>query len=437
MPFKTPLPVLLTLISLNLLLLGCSEEKKPVVNFQEDTPEQTQALTREVFSQAGPDRLAGVSEEELSELNSYFKHMGELSRSDEKMDIYELISSEAILSSLESAGYLDGLNDMQRQGFKLGMAKGLQRFDQSIKMMAFDDHRIMRVDTIDGNQRIVYVRHYDNDLGVTSQRRWWLFRTDDGWRFYDFEELSAGLRMMTLMGLVLKNGLGQESDPWVPDVVRVSTLLYTVDMTDPASIVKLKRPLLKLRKNQLPPDIQRFASMLYASCLQCEGDFDGSIEELKAAKAGGYDSPMHFYQMGLNLYALENYEEALAAFKKHGEVLGRDSDALEMESDCLLELGRLDEARAVALEGLADNPNALGCLASLVVASTPEQIKESATVDLFAHSNEPAYAYEAALDYAIEMGYLPQARALFEIFKKGYPDNEYIFYYEQTLAQPE
>ncbi|MEN8662065.1 MAG: hypothetical protein ACN4GF_01050 [Lentimonas sp.] len=42
--------------------------------------------------------------------------------------------------------------------------------------------------------------------------RWWLIDLDEGLRIYDFEELSVGLRTMTLMGLILKQGIKEMSE---------------------------------------------------------------------------------------------------------------------------------------------------------------------------------------------------------------------------------
>ena len=67
----------------------------------------------------------------------------------------------------------------------------------------------MRVEELDEDERLAYIRHYDNDLNVTLQMRWWLIDTEQGLRMYDFEELSVGLRAMSLMGRFVKEGLSK------------------------------------------------------------------------------------------------------------------------------------------------------------------------------------------------------------------------------------
>ena len=84
----------------------------------------------------------------------------------------------------------------------------------------------------------------------------------------------------------------------------------------------------------------------------------GRAEEgIEFPRAIRLDPYLHFYwgTLAICLYVLRRYEEALAAHRK----LGSDKSPWQMarEAACLAQLGRLDEARALAAEVLRRKPS--------------------------------------------------------------------------------
>jgi tetratricopeptide (TPR) repeat protein len=266
--------------------------------------------------------------------------------------------------------------------------------------------------------------------------RWWLVRTESGWRIHDFEELSIGLRTVGLMSTMMKAGIASTPEPWIKDFLPTVKIVQQTDMADPESIAKLREPMNRLLKHDLPTDVRRFASAVLIGAYMANEELAAAEQELNAAKDGGYASPLAHYQMGHLLMGREDYSKALDEFAQHIKALGEDSDVLESVSDCHLLLGAVDMARAAAERALDDNPAALNCLASLAAASTIQQLEADATVARFEASGDPAAAYETSLDYLLSREETEKARVLYKTARKVFDDKELLDYYDELLAEP-
>lgn len=411
-----------------LLLVGCGKKEKIGVEYREESSTDTAAEVAEAFNEntSPPEKVD-------REIETLFTLISRASREDAPIDTERFFSSDAMIEALESGGMLKKFNDRQRRDFVTGFRMGFKNIGESLKQMSFDQHRIARIDAPSETMRVLFVQHYDTDMNITFPMRWWLAKTDAGWRVFDYQDLSTGLRTIELMGILIGSGVGVNPEPWVTNLITVLTLMKTIDMTDPEQLVTFKEPLEKLRRYELPGSVRTFASTMMVGVHQVSQENDKARAELEAARDGGYQSPMWHYQMAGCLTAEERYDDAILELEKHAATFGWDSDSLEVLADNHLNAGRPEESRAAALRGLEDSPGSNACLASLAAASTPEQLRDPATAAQFALSNDAEFAYEISLDYLIELGSGEAAIALFEVFRAQHPDSELIDYYVEEL----
>ena len=361
--------------------------------------------------------------------------LGRASRTEDNVDPEKFFTLDGMYYSLESSGALDDFSNSQKNGIKSGFKSNFSQFAEAIKQLGIDDNKIQLVEKLDTDKLLVYVKCYDNDLWTVTQMRWWLLKTEDGWKAYDFEDLSIGLRTVNLMGLALSGAVSGKLKPWVTDFLTIVRMSQTVDLTDAESIIKLESPLIKLRKNSLPDEIEMFASILMVTVHLAKEEFEDALKELDAAQDGGYASPLWHYQRGNVLSEMERNQEALENFSKHIAKLGADSDVMELVSDSHLALENIEKAHEAALIGLKDNPFSMGCLASLAAATSPEKITEEQFVKRFLKIPNPEEAFEITLDYLLEDGHLTRARSLFGVFKEKFPSSDLIEYYEEEIPK--
>ena len=411
-------------------LTGCRDSDKVEVEHREFTEEETQKATQKAFV----EQTGGAVKEVPEGVEKFFTLLGKATRSEAAIDGEQFLSMDGMLSAIASSGSLDSFSTREKKGFSTGFRSAVGQLGASLRQMAYDQHKIQLVEKISEDQLIVYTRLYDNEIGVVTQMRGWLLETDKGWRAYDYEDLSVGLRTVSLVATLLKSGFGGNSEPWINDFVSASQQMQSIDLDSPESFEDLRAPFEKLRQHKLPKDIASFASMIMVSIHQANSRAEDALAELKDAEAKEITGPLFHYQMGGVLALLERNPEALEEYTLHAERFGYDSDLYELIADSQLALEAFDKAREAALAGLADNPASIGCLITLVAATPAAEINDATFTEKFNATPDSEGSYEAALDYLIDYEDTERALSLFVLLKKAHPDSELIEYYDEELG---
>lgn len=417
------------IIAIVFMAVSCKRKNSSRIEYKEISQEESVAEAKKAFAESG-EKIAVETE-----IDSFFKVFGRATKSKDAMDVSQFISVDAMLETAEAANAFDGMTAKQKRYFDSGFRKGISKMDVSLRRMAFDRHRIARVEKPAENRRIVFIIFYDNEVNIAHKMRWWLIKTDTGWRAHDYEDLTVGLRSISLMVTMMKAGIVKKPEPWIGEFIPIAQSFQKFDMSDPENVATMREPLLRLQSHNLPLDIRRFASCMLTSAYIAAEEFEKAYEELQASEKGGYRSPVSDYLLGIIMMQREEWNKAIEAFDKYVAILGADSDVLENVSDCHYKLGEFDMAREAALQGLDDNPNSMNCLACLAVASTPEQISDPKIAARFKASGDINTAYENALDYLLSVDELDKARALFAVGRSEIRDDEVIEYYEKELSK--
>lgn len=413
-----------------LTLAGCGEDR-PAQGDGGDDPEQRLAAAAEAFTGQGEGASGPVKIP--PGIHRFFDELEQATRSPDARPPTDFFSVDGMVEALKAAGHLEGLGRSQLAAFRTGLEQGLENLGGTLAQMAFDRHRIVRVEDLDAGAKLVYVRLDDNELNITSYYRWWLMPESGSWKAFDFEEVELGWRFIEISGLLLKAMMGDQPEPWVEDFGSLVTTLQGLDMTDPESFVVMAPHLEQVRTHELPNEINRFVSVLTASTHLVEGDAEASLREIEAARSGGYSSALYHYQKGSALMMMEKYSEALEEFNAQAELLGWNSDLLEMVSEAHLMTGDRASARDAALRGLEDNPAATNCVAWLAAASTVEEIRVGDFNAYFAATGDPEWAYELTMDLLLELGHDEQAQALLWRLRGDFPKSHLVDYYLGVL----
>ena len=425
---RRPLAIILTLAAL--ITSSCKDSAEDKIGHNELSQQETDASIAIAFG----NETTGTLTEIPPEINEFFKKLGQASRSEKKTKPNEFFSADAMLSAVLSTGSSDSLSAREKKQFKKSFRTTIKTYaDPWVKQVAYDDYKITLIEKINDDQNIVYLRQYDNEYQVVHLFRWWIVKTEKGWRIYDYEDLSIGLRTISLMGQAYKNEFSSNKKPWVQDLATLNNLLRATDLTDREQYLALEAPLEKLKSTPLPLNIKSYASMLTQTILTLKEDHEGALAEILAAEEGNYGYPLFHYLHGASLLALGRNQEALESFQKFTEKFGNDSDTLELVSDAHYGLGEFKKARQAALAGLTDNPNSANCLACLSVTMTAEEITTPEAIERFTKMKNSESAFEISLDYLIAEEKEDIALNLFKVFKKEHPESELKEYYKDLL----
>ena len=416
--------------TLGILTTGCRDSDKVKVEHREYSEEETEKAVQKAFV----EQTDGAIQEVPAGVDRFFTLLGRATRSETEIDGDQFLSMAGMLSAIASAGSLDSFSPGEKKAFSKGFRAATGQLGASLRQAAYDQHKIQLIEKLDDDKLLVYTRLYDNEINVVSQMRWWLLETENGWRAYDYEDLSVGLRTVSLMVTLLKSGLGDNPEPWIADFIPAARMTQTTALDSPESFEALRAPFEKLRENKLPKDIASFAFMIVVSIHQANSRPDEALAELKDAEAKGISTPLFHYQLGSILADLKMHPEALDEFQNYTAKFGFDSDIYELIADSQLALEEFEQARQSALAGLKDNPAALGCLITLVAATPAAKIVDSEFTQKFSATSDSEGSYEGALDYLLNVEDSERAKALLILLKKSHPGSDLIEYYDEELG---
>lgn len=401
-------------------------------SIQEVEPDAKTREALDVFADGGEHE----GEKAPEEIQEYFRRLGEATRSEKKLKGASFLSMEALLEAAKDSGALDDFSEEQLSVFEKVLPASVDQMGESMKMMAYDRFKILKVETLEGGGKLVSVRHYDNDLNLTFPMRWWLTQREgkEGYLCYDFEEMSMGLRTAQMFAIGAAAGIEKRaSPPWLLSLTLIVNTMQQNDLADPDIWLEIEKPVLQLAADQgTPKELQTFANIMRVNLHLNKGDTQAANADLARIREEGIDVPIWHYLKGNVLMVEENYDEALEEFASHAKFLGWDSDTLELVADCYYYLEDYEKARAAAVRGLKDNPSSWACAASWAASSTTEQLQtESARV--FGTASNLEELYESSLDYLLDLEESEKAKVLFSVFKKEVNESDLFDYYQEVF----
>jgi hypothetical protein len=424
--------ILLLALACATVLPSCKKKNDPGITVTHETETQRSESVKAAFTEApaAGGRTIDPSRPEYAELDAFFTKLGTAARKGDRKAYGECISADAMIRHLEAKGMVSFRTDRERAAFLKG-AEG--SMGDSMSNMAFDRHILSRIEEISPTQVMVFTRTYDKGLQVIIKMRWWLVKADGAWRAYDFEELSQGIRASTMMGAVV-GGMKGTPEPWVVPFTELAKSMQNLagdNMLE--KLEQMEEHAGKVVKESPPQDIEIVARQMLVAGKMGNGDAEGALKEIETLEKMSNVSPGLQFQKGGALIALEKPAEARVAFQAYADALGWDSDAHEMMADAYMAEDNKKDALDHALKGLADHKDALGCLATAAVASGASEVGKLSKH--FDATEEPESAYEAAIDYALEIEDEEVAKALVGMLKTKLPKSDLVEIYEEILSE--
>ncbi|MEL6108010.1 MAG: hypothetical protein AAFU85_18445 [Planctomycetota bacterium] len=317
------------------------------------------------------------------------------------------------------------------RGFRQGVAQSLAA---SGTLMKWDDTRITRIEALDADRMVVYVKLWDDEMESYSKLRWWLSRSASQWRLYDFEDFDMNIQMSTMMGI----GIAAQSEGrngWAASLMRVlafmqnqgsaSEMILSIDELEPEfeSI---------LAAENVPPKIKSLAHFFKASILILNEQWESALREIETAQSIEAGLPVHFYMKTVVLSGLEQYEEARAALDAYAAMLGWDADTCMLAARIAYDSGDAATARDYALRGLEDQPGSFYNLEYYGLA-LPDNEKGKIE-EYFVKLSDSELGFEYLMDAFLEQDDDAAMDALMAIQRKHNPESDLIEYYEEEMS---
>lgn len=419
---KRTLTLALSVVVTLFWVTSCKKKPTPT-KYEEESLEESITKASEVFT--SDERRLGKPKE-LQEIKEFLNEVATLVYDEGELDMDKIFSIEAMIQYLRDTGSLDEVNTPAKKrafekGFRQGAAKNLKL---SLKQSVSKDFKIARVVDISESEKEVYIQFYFHDLGIILPYRWWIIKTADGWRIYDHEDLSTGLRAIKLMGLIIGSSSKSGALPeWVPNFQAVSNWVQTGQIHDPNTHDDILKIINSLLGENTPDDIKRFAYLMKTSIAQSSQQYEHALRIIGETEEKGLETPMTPFSKAANLIGVGNYDHAIENLSIYMDRFGRDSDALGLLSECHYHMGDLNAAKEACLEGLKDNPNSQSCVISLSMSLSVNKQEEEWLPHILKMRN-PQQSMESTLNYLYSIELTDHYKEVYRLYAKQFPESE-------------
>jgi len=363
--------------------------------------------------------------EHAAGIKKFFDDFGAALSSGDVGRIADLFDSRILLGLLKQQGMLPDAIRQDEVLRSMDQALPSQLADPVVGVQ-WERYEIRGVRFVkDETEAMIYSRHWDAD-DISFRMRWWLFRENDKWRAYDFEDLHMAARFSTMVGVGFK--MGDQRDPSVksfPELVNAMQE-YAAGDTESA-LVKLQ----ELDGVAFPPVLESVRLMMIATVLRDNVDYKRAIAAADRAVAQNTDVPLVYLVYSASYNGLKQYKKALEHANRYAELLGKDADYYTEVGDAYLGMGRTTDAIQAYESGLADDAqsghNVLGLMRVL-----PDDQRHAA-VKYYKQLNDVDEWLVAFGQRLLREKDRKTLQTLLEIHKRVLPDSQDIVEYEKDM----
>lgn len=310
------------------------------------------------------------------------------------------------------------------RGLEAVRARIAEQFAKNAQFYAFERAEVKRVEFNErADQAVLYVRSWDAE-GTTAKVRWWAALEGGIWRAYDFEDLSAGMRISVLSGTIMAAAEALPAN-WRSiqrDALLLNQAIVAAHEDDFETVASL---LNRSSFADSPPPIRAAREMFLGLAAIANDDSDQALEMFAHAEQLHPDLVVLGYLRAIVYNRQEKHAEAAREARAFLEQLGGDADASVELVAALRGLDRHEEALAALRDGLDDDPSSVELLVMLAPALPAEDKREMG--ERFLKLRDPAESFESVCS---ELWDDPDAvLAVAAAYRTLNPDDPDIAYY--------
>lgn len=316
---------------------------------------QRDAEVAQAFSEPPTDRRA--DDKTRDEVEAMLEAIGTNARRGYTDNVLDQLDLETMLQVAEKDGDLGLRQPGDRKKFFSGIREG---FAKSINGPASSQFkyfgvRVTRVNaSSDGRILLAYARHDLDGEGSLMKVRWWLIRSDKGWRVYDWENLNNGVRMSTTLMNMLPQARMNTVPPWLRRMEEFGTARAVVEQGDFKSG---RQRLNRLESAKLPDSLEAMRLLYLGICESSEGKYDKAIALYNRALKLKPDLPDARYLRGCALGDMGKFEESIVDYQWYLDTLGSDAECYRRMGNSYSWLDKHEEAAKAYRASLEDRPS--------------------------------------------------------------------------------
>ncbi|MDP1562704.1 MAG: hypothetical protein Q8M16_15110 [Pirellulaceae bacterium] len=361
----------------------------------DEASQQAQAAFNNYDIDADP--TLGLSEDEVEHYESFTLFLAEFERASQENDtnwLEDIVDVDLLFARIGEVGNLRKWDFFSRQILRQRVIEFESQFTCHLELA-----KLQKLD----ESSDLYMAHlfgYDESESEQVEWRFWLRKTNNSWKLFDWERLDLGLSQSAEYGYRVRYAERPSIDNFNAFIDKVIESDAEVKKGDWESA---KAALRRANPANSPSELMDSAWLLVAYRWMALGEYVEALNVLD--KVSDADRSPGVYSARASIYQLQNqYDEALENTERYEAVLGKTPQISQMKAEILNDMGRTTEALAAyraVLQQKKAGPQLLANIANL----SPEFVK----TDLIAWLERQPQPSEAALEIATNARYSNRA----------------------------
>lgn len=229
-------------------------------------------------------------------------------------------------------------------------------------MLTWRSSEIKDVTKLEGNEAVVIVRHTDDD-GDIHRLRWWVTKRSGEWQVYDFEDLSVGFQISTLVGSLFASS-SREMQGLLRGQNDLNEAIRAVVQADGDAANRHLQRILHLK---LPRKFEAVRSVVTGMLHFFHEEHQEALAAFDRANELCADMPILDLLRAQVFDKLGDWRQCLFHADRFRKRLGDDGIVSHVRGDALYALGKNAEAAAAYRTSLDFNPKDAEVFFTLVV----------------------------------------------------------------------
>lgn len=398
-----------------------AQQPAPIPPAESETPEQRQADVQAGFGVPAPQ----VDAETLASLTKFFDTVIEATKNDDSRAFRKTIDGRRFMQEVKKTGLIRSLSNADDEYY----VKDFQNRWLSLPAR-WTKHRIVNVKLLAGGKDALAYVWFWNEGDVVDSVRYWVTRSGDGWKGYDWDDIQYGTRESFDAAVICCKYAGDpRNDEHHQTLVDVSKSGESPAEGDQAAGVDL---LERAEKRVRLPELadQQLVMLAYAwNRLGRPRDTMRCARQVKSPLA----TPGAFYVQALVYQQWQFHRRALEFAKKYDSAVGGDPTSWQLLATIY---DRLDDPRTAAeywRKVVQYEPESTIALDKLVASFDEDD--QAFFFDALRKTSEPADVAAGIVErlaYSTEPGTL---RALCQFVSDREPDSARAAFLQGIVAQ--
>ena len=307
--------------------LGGPSANNPVVQWESAAEKQAGLL------RAFDGRRRTLQDPDLAEIQRLLRRLAATAGREDNAEFQKLIDFGRMAQRIQSHAGVGRINWLERQ-----ILASQIRTDSDGPANA-QDFRIVHLDRPAEDHVVVYAYAVNTEVSG-DPFKFWLARTRDGWRVYDWERIELGWSEATQYARLQIAAAHPHSDSYDEGSEK---LVAADESTEEEKFDEAAEHLQAAARHAVPPVVADFWSYLVAIRWSSLDRSDECLAWCRRAK--NPDEIPGFYTLqAVHLRQMERHEEALAAIENYERVAGFQPEVVRMKAESLTALQRREEA---------------------------------------------------------------------------------------------